>query len=742
MRRRGRVWAHFHWTGLILLLGLLAVNTVAQAAELIKVDAKGPVDIRADRVNFDERTKMYLAEGEVEIVRGTHRINADRCLLHSETLIAEAEGRVRLTSPGDIITGERMLVDLQGGTGKVYNGMIFVKPSHYYLRGEEIEKTGRDTYRLHRGSFTTCDGSEPAWAIQGRDMEVSIEGYGTAWDPTFRIRDFPVFWAPYMAFPAKFQRQSGLLPPMFGYTDNDGVIFNQPWFQTLGDSQDATLTLNYMSRRGLDYGLEYRWAGDRTSKGMMMVDYLPSDAMGQTLKDQLKNSDAYGSRYWFRGKADQLLFGDTVMLKADLDLVSDRDYMREFAFGYSGFESSNNRFDQMFGRMMDTRGSMVRTNQINLQRYWSNATLNASGIYYDDLTNNNKNTLQYLPTITYAATRQAVGETGLYFQMDSGYTYYYREEGSRGQIANISPTVSLPLNFNDYLELESGFTWQQRFFDVTRDSTDDRGATTTGATDLWSHYTTASTYLYRVFEMGSPEDPLKIKHAMRPNITYSYQPAISEGAIASLAKISQSRYNSISYGVDNTLTSKKMGRDEDTGEVRSIYREFLKFALTHSFNIDEYRSSLGMGDTQPWGLFGSKVQVYTSRYFFAQADASWNPYHNSLYSLNSYVKTQDRRGDSITFDYLYTEDWIKQISGRLKLALSKEWFVAYTNHKDLNTNVDYRSVYEVGYETQCWGVRAFYTDDEEQRGFYVAFSVGGFGELLGWGRISERTGSY
>jgi LPS-assembly protein len=712
------------------------------AAELIKVDAKGPVDIRADQVTFDENAKSYLATGEVEIVRGVNRIFADKVRLNSETLIAEAEGRVRVTTPTEVLTGERMIVDLQGGTGKVYNGLIFVRPAYYYLRGEEIEKTGKDTYKTRYGGFTTCDGAEPAWEVTGRDMEVSIEGYGSAYDASFRVRDIPLLYTPWAAFPAKFKRQSGLLPPVLGYSDRDGFFMSQPWFQTLGDSHDMTVTLNYMSKRGLDSSLEYRYAFEKSSKGMFTIDYLPEDGMAQELKDSFKNADAWHTRYWARGKADQQLFNDTMSLKADIDLVSDRDYLREFAYGYTGYESSKDRYDQWFGRTFDPSTSTVRTNSINLQRYWAASTFNASMIYYDDLATDNKQTLQYLPTITYDATRQAMGDTGLYFQMNSGYTYYYREENSKGHVLDVSPTMSLPLNFNDYLELEPSFTYRERAYSVTRDFSDTGDPKLNGLSQLWSFNTTASSYLYRVYETGAADDPLKIKHTLRPNMTYSYTPNINQDDVALLARYGQTRFNVISYGLDNTLTSKKIQQDEETGEVRPVYREFLKFSLAHSFDVDQARIDDTRGvESRPWGTFDSRLQIYTSKFFLLQGDSSWNPYTNSLEQLNGLLMTRDRRGDSISLDYLYTQDFVKQVATKLKLAVTKEWFVGWTNHKDLNENNDFQSIYEVGYEGQCWGVRAFYQDDSQQRGFFLAFSLGGFGELLsrGWLRDTSTT---
>ncbi len=740
---KGRRWLTGRGLSALLLvwLGLMTCANLAQAAgELIRVDAKGPVDIRADQVTFDEATKTYLAEGEVEIVRGTNRIFADRVRLHSETLVAEAEGRVRLNTPGEVLTGQRLLVDLQGGTGKVYNGQIFIKPNNFYLRGQEIEKTGKDSYHMSAGSFTTCDGPTPAWSVSGQDMDVSIEGYGTARNTSFRIQDWPTLWSPWVAFPAKFKRQSGLLPPQVGLSDRDGFVYSQPWFQTLGDDQDATLTVNYMSKRGVDFGGEYRYHAGPGSKGMLMVDYLPNDGMGQELKDQFKNVEAYHSRYWARFKGDQQLFNNTMNLKADLDLVSDVDYLREFAFGYTGYEASNRRFVEWLGRETDPRHSTWRTNQVNLQRYTSNTTFNGSMIYYDDLTSDNKRTQQQLPTLTFDATRQAVGDTGWYFQMGSAYSYYYQDEGARGHISDVSPTFSLPLNFRDYLTLEPSFNYRQRFFSVTADSPDDTGRTT-GTSELWSFQTQAATYLYRVFEFGTPEDPYKIKHAFRPNITYVYQPNIDYEDLAFLARQGQSqrRTNKVGYGVNNTLTTKRIAKDDQTGEVRPIYREAVQFNLAHAFDLDQWRSD--DDDTKYWGNLDARLEIYPSRYLYLQADSSWNLYSNRWDQINGLLKTFNRRGDSITLDYRFTHDDVKQVRGKLTVAVTKEWSVSYINHRDLFENSDFESIYEVAYQGQCWGIRAFYVDDINERGYFLAFSLGGFGEIFGWGQIRSTQGA-
>ncbi len=717
---------------------MLPTPTLAQG-ELIRVEAKGPVYVRADRVEYDERQLSYLAQGEVEVTRGETRLMADRVTLNSQTLVAEAEGKVRLTMPGQVLTGKRMIVDLQSGVGKLYQGQIFIEASHYYLRGEEIEKTGRDTYKVHQGEFTTCDGANPPWVIRGQDVEVDLEGYGTAKNITFRIKDWPVLWSPYAVFPAKFKRQSGLLTPQFGSSDRDGYVFSIPYFQTLGEDQDMTVTLTYMSKRGLDLGLEYRYHLAPGSKGMFMIDYLPSDGASDDLYKEGRLAEAYGSRYWFRGKADQDLFDNTMRLTLDLDLVSDQDYTREFSFGNSGFKLTDDRFNRWFGRGLEPDTSLLRKNRLNLQRNWSAASFNGEFLYWDDLSGDNKRTLQELPTLSFSATRQPVGNTGLYFQMDSLYHYYSREEGSTGHVSDVTPTVSLPLNFNDYLYLEPSFTYAPRLFAVTHDDGEDPNHRQNGMTHLWAVKVDASTYLFRVFDFGSAADPFKIKHGLRPFLSYEFRPQAQEDDIADLARRTQSRQNTFSYGIENAFTYKIMGQDPTTGEVVPIYREFLRLNLSHSFNLYQYRRDSENG--RYWGTVDGRLEFEPTSYLYLQADSSWNLYNNRFETINARLVASDKRGDSISIDYLNTYDNTHQINTKLRLAITPEWYVGWINRKDLREEIDFEQTYELGYEGQCWGVKLMYVDSHyRQQGYWVMFSLGGFGELFGFGQMENQGG--
>ena len=76
-----------------------------------------------------------------------------------------------------------------------------------------------------------------------------VVGYGTAKNSTFEVLGVPVLWFPWMIYPLKTERQSGLLFPEFQISGRNGFEIGLPVFLTLGDPVNLTLTPRWLRSR-------------------------------------------------------------------------------------------------------------------------------------------------------------------------------------------------------------------------------------------------------------------------------------------------------------------------------------------------------------------------------------------------------------------------------------------------------------------------------------------------------------
>ena len=240
----------------------------------IPADESSAWHLRADYFSFDKRQGIYTARGHVSLRSRDQIITADEIRLDGVTRQAILEGNVRVEQGSDWLESERAYLDLEAQTGTIEQGRGFLAENHFYFSGARIEKLGAQTYHLERARFTTCDGEDPSWHFRTSDLRITVDGYGIAKHSRFHVGPVPVFYTPYLAFPAKRTRQSGFLPPTFGDSERLGVYFDLPFFWAISESTDATFYANYMHKRGLMPGVEFRYAASAKGKGVLRFDYL------------------------------------------------------------------------------------------------------------------------------------------------------------------------------------------------------------------------------------------------------------------------------------------------------------------------------------------------------------------------------------------------------------------------------------------------------------------------------------
>lgn len=721
---------------------------------------KVPWQISADTVDYDAGSTTYHARGNVIIEKQAARLVADAVSFNHKAMTAVADGHVVMTVGEDILTGERVELNLNQETGVVHGGTVFLKENHFYIHGERIEKTGKDTYQMEKGSITSCDGDRPDWIITGRTVKVTIEGYGTATHAVLRARDVPILYAPYLLFPAKTKRQTGLLIPEAGYSDRWGVNWNQPLFWAISDSTDATVYTHYMEERGIKVGLEYRYALTHASYGTLMADGLQDRKIDDGTPEATQKwgyaGDAYDrtntDRYWLRAKQDQELPGGA-MARLDLDIVSDQDYLTEFKDGRSGFNETRDSFLKEFGRDLDTYDETIRTNRLNVNRTWSHYSLNGDLLWYDNVTNrrweSSDDTLQQLPVIQFNGTKQQAFGTGVYWDLDSEYTYFYREDGDRGHRSDIYPRVYLPLSWKNYLSVEPSVGWRQTTWVMDRWENDSLDHSS--YRQIYDARLDLSTEFSKI--MGSPIAAVdRIRHSAKPRVVYEYIPDQDQSDLPYFSDLDRiDEKNMVTYSLTNTFTARTTKpvrsataasggslSDKETGRKDTRqgnpptpttfdYNRFCRFYLEQSYDIAAAEDD----QPEPFSDIYGELELNFGRYLTVDADASYNTYDTHFSSHNVGAAVADNRGDRLWVEHRYEKDDYESIRSTLSVNLTDHLAARGEYERNLKDGTDIIKGAGFLYTAQCWSVDFFYAVEGEDNKFLFSINlmgIGAFGE--------------
>ncbi|MFO7752114.1 MAG: LPS assembly protein LptD [Desulfobacteraceae bacterium] len=690
-------------------------------------------NISASKVTYDDKKQLYTAQDDVVITGGSTRLEADYVEFENKTGDALAKGNVLLVSGEDTVTCNALQLNLKTETGTIYDGTVFMSENNFYIRGNEIKKTGGKTYRSDKGTVTSCSGDNPDWKISGRDIKVTIEGYGLAKHATLWLKKAPALYTPFMAFPVKTKRQTGFLPPRIASSDRKGIVYEQPFFWAISRNQDATITLDHMSDRGLKTSVEYRYAVDDDSKGVIMYDYLEDDKLGDGTEETSEYSydgtpDRTNSkRYWFRMKANQQLPEDFTA-KLDMDIVSDADYLRDFKSGFSGFTNTQDSFENSFGRSIDDYDDTTRENTLNVNKSFSAYSLNMNLEYYDNVIKRrdgtDDTTLQRLPSVKFSSVKQRIASSPFLFDFDSSYDNFYRKDTTdskiRGDRLDLHPAVHMPFSLGGYVNVEPSVgvretVWYTDEYETLSGDTDDFFTR-----ELFDFNLDMATKLYNIY---SPDNEFaeKIKHEIKPELEYTYIPEQDQEDLPSFDSIDNiERKNAVKW----ILTNRFISRKEVNG--KNVYNEFAWFELYQTFDINTQRE----GGDEPFSDITLEAELRPVKSFLLEAQADWSPYTNEITSHESLLKLTDRRGDYLKAEYRYEKDQKETLLGTLNIQINRELSAFYSVEEDFfaKENIEH----EIGFllEKECWTLLVSYSetpDDEEIMFLVELHGIGAFG---------------
>jgi len=638
--------------------------------------SREPVRLQADSVTYDRGENTYLAEGKVEMWQGDRKLTADRVVLNAETQEAEATGKVILVQGDDVLRSERMKIDLDTSLGIVVKGTLFLKKQNYYLRGEEIERVGEDTYRVREGSFTTCDGDWPAWRFTGREALITLEEYAGVWGATFQIKNFPILYSPYLFFPVKTRRQSGFLIPSVSFSDTGGAGIGLAYFWAMAKNQDATFYLDLFEKKGIGEGVEYRYVRKRESSGSLYGYHIRE---WQDYRQKYKELLDRKPNRWQVDFRHEEYFSPTFFTKTQWRGFSDRQYFKDY-----GLSPEDRSAEQIYSFL-------------SLTKNWGRYSFWGEARHTVDVRQEDKTTLQYYPLTHFIGVSQPLFGTPVFFSFDSSYGYFWREEGTTGHRVDLFPRISLPAKWGG-LELNTELGGRETWY-AGIDGTDQ-----SRSRELWDFRVSLAGDLYRIFETGSESVP-RLKHVIRPEITYTYIPDVDQSKIPNY-DLPVPKANEIFYGFSSRLIGKVGERS------KSRYHEFVYLRVGQKYDLFEATRSLGPSSEpkRPFGVISAEWKVRSLQYLSLENITNYDPNKNEIQTAYSLLGISDSRGDSLSLEHIYRKGVEEQMNGSIRLQLFPSLDFSYGRRYSLRDRTTLDTTYGLTYRHQCWGVDVSYVE--------------------------------
>lgn len=694
---------------LILFLLLILPASPAHSAE---VPASGgasddPVTIEADSISYDHEKDIYHARGRVVITYVGGQLTADQVFLEKTRDEARAEGNVVIRSDQDTLEGDRIDFDIRRKTGVVYQGRAFMARNHFYLAGDRIEKTGESSYVVDGAKATTCDGPSPDWQLTGERLDVTVEGYGTLKHTKLRVKGLPVLYVPYLIFPAKTKRQTGLLSPYFAYSDSKlGMDVEIPFFWAISDDMDATFYQRYMGKRGYKQGVEMRYFTSPENFGVLYGDFINDTGRVKETAGGISRDWQSDHQRWSLYLNHETLLSPDFYFRTDIRKVSDSWYFKDF--------SSHNYYlshyavteDQRFRKVPfignEALGALESTARI--VKNWSLYNLTVLGSYTDNFAAvSNDATLQKYPEVTMTGTKHPLFGSPVNFEFTTAYAYYHRDVGQKGHFYELKPTVSLPLDLGGYAQLTPEFgVWETLW---QRDDHQPVTFDKQGHRDLYRAALNMTTKISRVFNVGGRTIE-KILHVVKPELNYTYIPDVTQNSLPDYVTPVPEQHT-LSYGLTNSFIARWKDRDG-----RTQYNEFLRLKLAQIYDIKESgRDIAATGrDRKPFGDVALEVDFTPFRYLSFLARNKYSV-HDTIWRQADYdLSLSSARGDTAVLGYRYTQDTIEEINVSLKAVMTKSIDLSYHHRRNQLLRKDFEKRVGVRYHQQCWAVEFSYAE--------------------------------
>jgi LPS-assembly protein len=557
-----------------------AAATVTYKGELIYVVAN----------QFEQTGDIYMLHGDAQIDFRNYVLYADEIRYDANSGKATATGHVKLHG-GDYnihMEASHAEYNVTGGTGQFYDvhgttGLklgarraILTTSSPFTFSGRRIDKVGPNRFVIHHGTVTSCELPHPKWTFSAEHINLEVGDVAKLYNSTFRLRSIPVLYLPFAEHPVEHVgRQSGFLIPSFGQSSVKGTIIGDSYFWAINRSSDATLGLEYFSKRGFAQHANFR---------------------------ALTNENSYVSATYF-GVIDRGLGpahidqgGEDVHLQAeqhfpdDVRAVANVEYLSSYIFRLAFAENFTTAVNsEVKSNIFASRNEDGYSLGILAQRYQNFQSTNKGDLF----------SILHVPSIDASSVDRSLFNTPLVWSFESAATGLSRRSptfSSANLVGRIDahPHLALPLflqgwTFRPAVAIRDTLYTQHK----TPETLLSIGSTINASLnrkDFEGELELRPPRVEKIYEKGIFGKSLK--HTIEPSVTYRYVNGIDNflGVIRFDNTDIVSNTNEFGYGLTNRIYLKPRNQkcnDQDREETCSrVATELLSWEVAQKYFID------------------------------------------------------------------------------------------------------------------------------------------------------------
>ncbi len=585
------------------------------------------------------------ARGDVEISSSQGKVYADVLRVNLKTGEAELRGNVTLITKNSFIAGNEAKYNIKTGKMIFKDAWGWAKPG-IFIQGKEIKGESKKEFTFEGGWFTPCNQTCPVWDLRARRGKYIVDDHISMWGTVLRIKGIPVFYFPYIYYPAKKKkRKTGFLMPKFGYSSSKGYYLGEDFFWAPRDWFDLTLSYDYFSNLGGMTSGEYRYIANPGNYGKALISYL---------KYKEGNYD-----YLIKG-AEVHDMGKKWKLNGNFNTVSSYEFLWNLSTNYQT-AVQRNFYSSLYLTKSWMGGSFILKADEQRSFYGGEPVI-----------------FRHLPEMNLTMTRKRILGS-LYFSHTLLGDYIQKEKKKEMQTLQrivYTPSLYLTLAPLPWVSFDNSLNFHMAYYSDSKEGNKRKGEPLKIFTYSYTGILTGPIF-YRIFNTPSLSYSPKFKHIIEPVITFTYSPRVSSYENV----ISYDRYdyfpqaNFFSFALNNRIMAKKKVGDERTPvEIFSFsvggnyypnpenVLSALGTKITHKFS--SLNLNLRFSPTERISLYWlGTLDPYGKDFLYNSITLSFKPKSFPLYANLNYFTTQSPKEEQ--FNFLTSQ---MRLSGGLKIS--------------------------------------------------------------------------